>query len=287
MSTIETTQSSFLLRYGALLIVFTELLMICTVIVLYLTGGAYIPTLVMLFLSPLLGSAITVRRLKKYKKVLFKESLNKYFTIISIILYIGIYLFNFRLNVTLLVIYGIGAVIGFLRTKKAIEKMKTNMQTGKSDDERFFEGKKIEVKEFDLRKFNGESIREFLKINQLEEKNYLLAQIIPTVKEYLLYGYFSLSSYIQYIVYFDDKKLYFFELSKLRNTSIKNGFFVKFEDLQIKKLKKGLLAYKIYIEFKDGSKANMQIPKKVVRMYMQKQYSEKLFNKFSELKNKE
>ena len=287
MSTIETTQSSFLLRYGALLIVFTELLMICTVIVLYLTGGAYIPTLVMLFLSPLLGSAITVRRLKKYKKVLFKESLNKYFTIISIILYIGIYLFNFRLNVTLLVIYGIGAVIGFLRTKKAIEKMKTNMQTGKSDDERFFEGKKIEVKEFDLRKFNGESIREFLKINQLEEKNYLLAQIIPTVKEYLLYGYFSLSSYIQYIVYFDDKKLYFFELSKLRNTSIKNGFFVKFEDLQIKKLKKGLLAYKIYIEFKDGSKVNMQIPKKVVRMYMQKQYSEKLFNKFSELKNKE
>ncbi len=287
MSTIETTQSSFLLRYGALLIVFTELLMICTVIVLYLTGGAYIPTLVMLFLSPLLGSAITVRRLKKYKKVLFKESLNKYFTIISIILYIGIYLFNFRLNVILLVIYGIGAVIGFLRTKKAIEKMKTNMQTGKSDDERFFEGKKIEVKEFDLRKFNGESIREFLKINQLEEKNYLLAQIIPTVKEYLLYGYFSLSSYIQYIVYFDDKKLYFFELSKLRNTSIKNGFFVKFEDLQIKKLKKGLLAYKIYIEFKDGSKVNMQIPKKVVRMYMQKQYSEKLFNKFSELKNKE
>ena len=287
MSTIETTQSSFLLRYGALLIVFTELLMICTVIVLYLTGGAYIPTLVMLFLSPLLGSAITVRRLKKYKKVLFKESLNKYFTIISIILYIGIYLFNFRLNVTLLVIYGIGAVIGFLRTKKAIEKMKTNMETGKSDDERFFEGKKVEVKEFDLRKFNGESIREFLKINQLEEKNYLLAQIIPTVKEYLLYGYFSLSSYIQYIVYFDDKKLYFFELSKLRNTSIKNGFFVKFEDLQIKKLKKGLLAYKIYIEFKDGSKANMQIPKKVVRMYMQKQYSEKLFNKFSELKNKE
>mgnify|MGYP005772363621 CR=1 FL=1 len=287
MSTIETTQSSFLLRYGALLIVFTELLMICTVIVLYLTGGAYIPTLVMLFLSPLLGSAITVRRLKKYKKVLFKESLNKYFTIISIILYIGIYLFNFRLNVILLVIYGIGAVIGFLRTKKAIEKMKTNMETGKSDDERFFEGKKIEVKEFDLRKFNGESIREFLKINQLEEKNYLLAQIIPTVKEYLLYGYFSLSSYIQYIVYFDDKKLYFFELSKLRNTSIKNGFFVKFEDLQIKKLKKGLLAYKIYIEFKDGSKVNMQIPKKVVRMYMQKQYSEKLFNKFSELKNKE
>ena len=287
MSTIETTQSSFLLRYGALLIVFTELLMICTVIVLYLTGGAYIPTLVMLFLSPLLGSAITVRRLKKYKKVLFKEGLNKYFTIISIILYIGIYLFNFRLNVILLVIYGIGAVIGFLRTKKAIEKMKTNMQTGKSDDERFFEGKKIEVKEFDLRKFNGESIREFLKINQLEEKNYLLAQIIPTVKEYLLYGYFSLSSYIQYIVYFDDKKLYFFELSKLRNTSIKNGFFVKFEDLQIKKLKKGLLAYKIYIEFKDGSKVNMQIPKKVVRMYMQKQYSEKLFNKFSELKNKE
>ena len=121
----------------------------------------------------------------------------------------------------------------------------------------------------------------------LKEENYLLAQVIPTIREYLLYGYFSLSSYIQYIIYFDDSKLYFFELSKLTNRSIKNGFFIKFKDLQIKKLKKGLFSYKVHLEFKDGSKANLQIPKRVVRMYMQKQYSEKLFHKLSELKNKE
>lgn len=287
MSTIETTQSSLLLRYGATLIVFTELFMILTVLVLYLTGGAFIPTLVMLFLSPLLGSVIAGKRLRKYKKVIFKDNINRYFLIINILLYLVLYLLNFRLNITLLVIYGIGAVIGFSRAKKSIETIKANMQADKSNNEVFGDGERIAIKEFDLGKFNGESVREFLKKNRLKEENYLLAQIIPTIREYLLYGYFSLSSYIQYIIYFDDSKLYFFELSKLTNRSIKNGFFIKFKDLQIKKLKKGLFSYKVHLEFKDGSKANLQIPKRVVRMYMQKQYSEKLFHKLSELKNKE
>ena len=287
MSTIETTQSSFLLRYGALLIVFTELLMICTVIVLYFTGGAYIPTLIMLFLSPLLGSIIAGRCLKKYKKVLFTEKFNKYFIIINVFLYIAIYLFNFRVNVILIVTYGIGAIIGFFRAKKSIETIKENMVIDEPDSEVFAEGEKISIKEFNLEKFNGETIREFLKKNHLKEENYLLVQIIPTAKEYMLYGIFSFSNYIQYILYFDDEKLYFFELSKLTNKVIKNGFFVKFEDLQVKKLRKGLISYKIRLEFKDGSIANMQMVKKVARLYLQKKYSEKLYNKLSELKNKE
>lgn len=287
MSTIETTQSSFLLRYGALWIVFTELLMICTVLVLYFTGGAYIPTLTMLFLSPLLGSIIAGKCLKKYKKVLFTEKFNKYFIILNVFLYIAIYLFNFRVNVILMVIYGIGAMIGFFRAKKSIEIIKENMVIDEPDSEVFAEGEKIAIKEFNLEKLNGETIREFLKKNHLKEENYLLAQMIPTAKEYILYGLFSFSNYIQYILYFDDQRLYFFELSKLTNKSIKNGFFVKFEDLQIKKLKKGLMSYKIRLEFKDGSMANMQIVKKVARLFLQKKYSEKLYNQLLKLKNKE
>ena len=124
-------------------------------------------------------------------------------------------------------------------------------------------------------------------MNNLEEDNYVIAQIIPTAKEYILYGYFSLSRYEQYILHFNDKKLYFFELSKLTNKSITNAFSVNFEDLQAKKLRKGLITYKINLEFKDGSRANIQIPKRVVKMYVQKQYAEKLFNKFNEIKNKE
>ena len=68
---------------------------------------------------------------------------------------------------------------------------------------------------------------------------------------------------------------------------ITNGFFVKFEDLQIKKLRKGLISYKTRLEFKDRSMANMQIVKKVSKLYLQKKYSEKLYSKLLELKNKE
>ena len=97
-------------------------------IVLYFIGGNYIPALVILFLSPLLGSVIAGRRLKKYKKVLFTEKINKYFIIINVLLYIGIYVMNFKLNVTFIAIYAIGAVIGFFIAKKSIEKIKANMQ---------------------------------------------------------------------------------------------------------------------------------------------------------------
>ncbi len=287
MSTIETTQSSFLLRYGAVLIVFTELLMICTIIVLYATNGAYIPTFIMLFLSPMLGGILAGKISAKNKNVLFKENLNKYFTIITILLYILVYFFNFRFNVIMAVIYGIGAIIGFFSAKKSIKKLKENMVIDETDSEMFTEGEKISIKEFNLEKFNGETIREFLKKNHLKEENYLLAQMVPTAKEYILYGVFSFSNYIQYILYFDDEKLYFFELSKVTNKTITNGFFVKFEDIQIKKIRKGLISYKIRLEFKDGSMANMQIVKKVSRLFLQKKYSERLYNKLLELKNKE
>ena len=187
----------------------------------------------------------------------------------------------------MVIIYTIGAIIGFFNAKKTVNKLKENMVIDETDCDVFAEGEKISIKEFNLENFNGEAIREFLKKNHLKEENYLLAQMIPTAKEYILYGVFSFSNYIQYILYFDDQKLYFFELSKLTNKSIKNGFFVKFEDLQVRKLRKGLISYKIRLEFKDGSIANMQIVKRVAKLFLQKKYSEKLFNKLSELKNKE
>ena len=83
MIIIETTQSTFLLKYGATLIVITELFMICTIMVLYATMGAMAPTLIMLFLSPLLGGLITGKICRKYKKVLFKDTFNKYFIIVN------------------------------------------------------------------------------------------------------------------------------------------------------------------------------------------------------------
>ena len=267
MSKIETTQSSFLLRYGSALIVFTELLMICTIMVLYGTNGAVLPTFIMLFLAPLLGGVIAGKISKRSKNVLFKENFNKYFIITNIVLHILIYLFNFRFNIIMVIIYGTGALIGFSSAKKSIKKLKMSMELEKEDKQIFSEGEKLSVKQFKLEKFNGENIRKFLTINGLEDDNYLLAQVIPTAGDYLLYGLFSFSKYIQYIIHFNNENLYFFELSKLTNKSIENGFVVKLEDVKIRKIKKGILTYKIKLEFKDESKVNIQILKRILKMY--------------------
>lgn len=286
MSTIKTTQNSFLYRYGVSLIIFTELLMICTITIL-LSTNAYIPTFIMLCISPLLGGMIAGKIAKKCKSVVFKETFNRNFIIINIVIYILIYFLNFQFNIIMVIIYGIGAFIGFFCANKTIKKFKENMKIEESDAEIFTKGEKIPITEFKLGKTNGESIREFLKMNHLKEENYLLAEMTLTVKEYMMNGMYSLSRAIQYIVYFDDEKLYFFELSKFGRKTIKNGFFVKFDDLKIRKLKKRLITYKIQLEFKDGSVNNIQIIKQVPRLFLQKEYSKKLYNKLSELKNKE
>lgn len=286
MSTIKTTQSSFLYRYGVSLIIFTELLMICTITIL-LSTNAYIPTFIMLCISPLLGGMIAGKIAKKCKSVVFKETFNRNFIIINIVIYILIYFLNFQFNIIMVIIYGIGALIGFFCANKTIKKYKEDMKIEESDAEIFTKGEKIPITEFKLGKTNGESIREFLKMNHLKEENYLLAEMTLTVKEYIMNGMYSLSRAIQYIVYFDDEKLYFFELSKFGRKVIKNGFFVKFDDLKMKKVKKGLIRYKIQLEFKDGSVNNIQIIKQVPRLFLQKEYSKKLYNKLSELKNKE
>ena len=230
MIKIETTQNSFLLKYGAKLIILTELFMIFTIIILYKTNGELLPTLAMLFLAPLLGGIIAGKISKKNdKKVLFKDNFNKSFIIANIIAYVFTYLFNFRLNIMLVTVYTVGAIIGFSRAKKSIKELKNNIEAEEDQDKAFSEGEKIKIKEYKLEKFDGENIKKFLKMNNLEDNNYLLAQIMPTAKDYILYGYFSLSKYIQFILHFDDKKLYFFELSRISNKSIKNGFAIEFK----------------------------------------------------------
>ena len=272
-----------MLRYGAKLIVFTELLMVITIIVLYATNGAVLPTFVMLFLAPLLGGVIAGKLSKKSKKVLFNEKFNKYYIITNVILYILIYLFNFTFNIIMALIYGIGAIIGFLSSKKSIESLKNTIEYGQAENI-FSETEKILVKNYKLEKFDAENIKKFLKMNNLEDNNYVLVQVMPTVKDYIVYGYFSLSKYSQYIVYFNDETLYFFELSKITNKSIENGFAINIKDIKVKKAKKGWIRYIIKIELKDGSKINMQIPKMVNKIYPQKQYSEGLFNKLKNTK---
>ena len=150
MSTRETKQSSFLFRYGAALVVCTEIFMSATIMVLYSTNGSYIPTCIMLFLSPLLGGIIAGKVSKTTKKVLFRENIKKYFLIVSIILYIFIYLMNFRFNVILAGIYGIGSVIGFFGARKSIQKLIEEMRRKNLETEVFTKGEKITITEYTL-----------------------------------------------------------------------------------------------------------------------------------------
>lgn len=258
--------------------------MICTITVL-ITTNQYIPTFIMLFLSPLLGSIIAGKISKKTKSVSFQGNFDKNFLIINMVLYIIVYFFNFQFNLTVFFIYGIGAVIGFLICKKDIQKLKEIMKNEKVE-EIYTMGEKIKVNEFDLGTINGESIREFLKQNNLKEENYVLAKRYPTYIENIMAGGISFSKYEKFLLYFDQQKLYFFEIPKSRKKTIQKGFFINFEDMQMQKLRKGIITYKVRFVLKDESSMNLQIIKKVPKLYLQKQYSEKLYNKLVEIKNK-
>lgn len=89
---------------------------------MYFTNGAVIPTFAMLFISPLLGGIIAGKISKRNKKIVFKDNFNKYFSIITTVIYFCIYVFNFQPNMILFTIYVVGACIGFSSAKKSIEK---------------------------------------------------------------------------------------------------------------------------------------------------------------------
>ncbi len=283
----KTTQSYFLFKYGLTLFIITALLMSIPVsLIMNNVEGTYIPTLIMIFLAPFLGGIIAGEIAKRSKNVEFKEKFNRNIIILNICIHILIYFSIFTVNIFLIMIYGIGAFIGAYISKKTIEKHKEKIQISKEQAEIFTKGEKLSIQEFKLGKLNGESIREFLKEQNLEEENYLLVEETLTFHEKMMYSAFVIWHTTYYIMYFDDKKLYFFELSKMKKT-IKSGFFVNLKDIKIEKLKKRLIQYKIRIKCKDESIINLRIVKKVSRLFLQKQYSEKLYQKLLELKNKE
>lgn len=72
---IETRQNSYLLRYAVKLLIFTEIFMFMTIIILYGTLGKIIPTFTMLFLAPLLGGILSGKNINKNGKIIFAKSI--------------------------------------------------------------------------------------------------------------------------------------------------------------------------------------------------------------------
>ena len=272
---IETRQNSYLVRYAVKLLIFTEIFMFMTIIILYGTLGKIIPTFTMLFLAPLLGGILSGKNVNKNGKILFEEDFYRKFYITNFGMFVAIYLINFRYNLVMFFIYGVGAIIGCLLAKRKIVKFRKN----EKEDDNINE---IKIKEYKMKKFNTDSIKEYLRLNNFEEEDYIFIQILPTFLEKILYGYMSITGYLQYIIHFKNAKIYFFELSAINNKKIKNAFCIELNENNIKKFKKGLINYKFTYTFDDGLKTIIQIPKKVNKLYLQSQYAEKFFNEYIE-----
>ena len=158
--------------------IFTELFMICTITIL-LSTNAYIPTFIMLFISPLLGSMIAGKISKKCKSVVFKETFNRNFIIINIIIHILIYFFNFQFNIIMVIIYGIGAFIGFFCANKTIKKFKENMKIEESDAEVFTKDYSDTSILWIVRKSEGEELHAVFNFSDQDKEVWM-----PEVRSY-------------------------------------------------------------------------------------------------------
>lgn len=128
-------------------------------------------------------------------------------------------------------------------------------------------------------KFDDESIREFLRINNLSEDNYFFATKSPLSVDYALFGYASL---VNYIVKFDYSKVYFFELSRLSNKNIESCITVNIDEIkEIKEHSFIGITHNIKIVFTNKKTFVLQANKKIKQIEMQ---SESLNSFIYELK---
>lgn len=288
MINIETTQSSFLLRYAGMLTLVTEILTILTMIVMYTVSIDIIMLFAILFFTPLLSGIIASKIVKRNKKVLFKKNYTINFILLNIILYTVLYFLNYTINIYMFSIYISGALLGMINSYIIINKIR-NKEKNADANKNIDNTEENLIKKYKMEKFDAENIKKFLELNKLKDDNYFIAQIVPKTKDYFLYGMFSFSKFSQYIVHFDDEKLYFFELSRISNKSIENSFIVYYKDMKVKKIKSGILNYIVILELDKGNKAKLQILKKIYNFYAQEQYSKKLIqmlNKKTDVKNK-
>ena len=262
----------------------TEIFMLITRMIYYATDKSAVPIFIMFCLTPILGGIITKNIAKRNKTVSFTNSFWIIFCVVNIVAYLIIYFINYRFNITLLVVYMIGALIGFIKAIKEMKKLKSAKIEDKESNI-FVSGQEIKVKNYRLDKINEESIQKFLKTIRLKDSNYLLAQITPGFKNIVIYGNFLLFRHLQYIIYFTDEELYFFELYKIKKEDIKNAIIVKYKDIKVKKITKGWLFYKIKLKFENGKKVKIKIPKVLKNLYTQKLYGERLLEKLKEIKS--
>lgn len=265
------TQRKFFIIYDILLLLAIEIFMILA-INLTAENKSMITGIVTIFLSPFLGSMLVMTSIKKYIGEFIENNFNKVFLISNILIYLLGYVLVLKFNIVLLSTYTIGAVIGYLINTKIIAKIKVkNMKK-----ENFFENEK-KIKEYEFEKFNSKNIQQFLKINHMIGMKFLVANIRPIKKKYILWK--RSIKLPTYMICFDDKYMYFFELIKKTKKYIEKGYLLEMDKIKVERAKEKFLEYALELEFGEGNIFNLYIPKMYLGLDVQKENSKEIFEK--------
>lgn len=265
------TQRKFFIIYDILLLIAIEIFMILA-INLTVESKSMIIGIVTIFLSPFLGSMLVMTSVKKYIGKFIENNFNKVFLISNILVYILGYALVLKFNIVLLSTYIMGAAIGYLINVKRIQKIKDK----NTEEENFFENEK-KIKEYEFEKFKSENIQQFLKINHIINVQFLIAKIRPIKKKYILCK--KQIKLPTYLVCFDDKYMYFFELIKKTKKYTEKGYLLEMDKIKVKMAEEKFLKYKLELEFEEGNIFNLYIPKIYLGLDVQKENSKKIFKK--------
>lgn len=254
---IKLTQSTFFIKYACTLFLFTEFFMLLTIVLLFYPNFQILHVIIFLILSPILGAFLTKKDILNHTIVTRKSHFYVLFFIITIMTYFFIYLINFRINIVLFSCFTLGVFISLFILRLVPMKL------------RYLNTSNLPLKHYKLIKFNSENIKNFLKINNLENSKYIALNLY----HYILFNKIPLFIFSQFIICFDESStLHFFELSKFDKKKIINHFSISFNDLHILKKKKHFSSYNI-IFYSDTDKIKIVIPRKIYKLYTQNQYS--------------
>lgn len=268
------TQRKFFILYSILLFIAIEIFMVLAINIISANSSTLILLLMLIFIAPLLGSILAMSTMKKYIGEFTEKEFSKNFLRNSIIVYILGYIFILRINLLLVCAYTVGVFVGYLINKKIIEKVKAKTIGRKS----FFDKEK-KTKAYEFKKFTGENVQEFFKINHIQNMKYLVVKVKPIKKKHILWEKTFISP--AYLLCFDDTQSYFFELSKKTKKYIERGYIFDINKLIVKKAKETILGYHLKLMFDEGNEFNLYIPKMYLGLNIQKENAEIIFKKIT------
>ena len=283
----EISLQNFLVKYGLLYIVLSQLI----VIILNIFGmGALI---IYLIIVPIASSKLSSIIISKNKKIVDRgKKIKKNFLLTNVIVGIISYMLLFYFDILIFSIYMICVLVGYKISVKSIEEKISENNSEVVNEEKqnvtemnntnnIYETKNENIIEnYDLNKFDDENIVDFLSRNNLNYENYFFASDMPGFGTYALYGAAGAMTMTNYIVTFDNSKIYLFELSKTSNKKIINLIKINLNDVEYLQSKNAMfgIVKRIKLKLKNGDKYNFQCNKKVHGIEKQLLSLEKFIN---------